>query len=333
MKLPDFTTIFRDLFEEMGIDKVLDEIDIRLSSTEGIEVDCNDPNLLKLSDGLFYRGRRILVYIRDQYISSQYSQNGGFQYRFHICYCRTLKDMEEKGRFESRYVATTNTSGSFKVNLIDRNGLVIEKGIEKELRVCRNCLRWLNYKNYNHKDKSEREEIFQSFSIDEFFKLYGRFIGKAPRRDEFSPSINIYSRGWNQISERYKRKTRWKCEECGIDLSEIELRKFLEVHHKDGDKSNNSEDNLIALCIKCHARQPYHDHIRSTSKYNEFEKIFRSITASINSLSPGDLVEHPKFGIGRIITTHGRGLDTRVVVEFNGVVKTLMAKSARLRRI
>jgi len=44
------------------------------------------------------------------------------------------------------------------------------------------------------------------------------------------------------------KKSKGKCEICG------ELAKV--VHHIDGDKSNHSIDNLIALCRDCH--EPLH---------------------------------------------------------------------------
>jgi hypothetical protein len=40
------------------------------------------------------------------------------------------------------------------------------------------------------------------------------------------------------------KKTKGKCEICG-KIAKI-------VHHKDGDKSNHSLDNLIAVCQDCH---------------------------------------------------------------------------------
>lgn len=43
-----------------------------------------------------------------------------------------------------------------------------------------------------------------------------------------------------------------KCESCGNDTW-INQAIPLEVHHKDGDKTNNELDNLQLLCPNCHA--------------------------------------------------------------------------------
>lgn len=59
--------------------------------------------------------------------------------------------------------------------------------------------------------------------------------------------------------------------------------------------------------------------------------------ADLDALQPGDLVEHPKWGIGSIITRSGQGEHTKLVVAFpeadgNGQ-KKLLARAARLRKI
>jgi hypothetical protein len=33
------------------------------------------------------------------------------------------------------------------------------------------------------------------------------------------------------------------------------------VHHKNGEKSDNSRDNLVVLCSDCHRKEPYHGHL------------------------------------------------------------------------
>lgn len=47
-----------------------------------------------------------------------------------------------------------------------------------------------------------------------------------------------------------RNKYNFRCAECGI--SEFQLNRKLDVHHIDFNKKNNNENNLIALCKKCH---------------------------------------------------------------------------------
>jgi predicted HNH restriction endonuclease len=43
-----------------------------------------------------------------------------------------------------------------------------------------------------------------------------------------------------------------RCQSCGLDVWMGEPI-TLEVHHLDGDSTNNEEDNLLLLCPNCHA--------------------------------------------------------------------------------
>jgi hypothetical protein len=41
------------------------------------------------------------------------------------------------------------------------------------------------------------------------------------------------------------------------------IKIILTVHHIDSDKKNNTKQNLIALCQKCHLRLDLHKHMKS----------------------------------------------------------------------
>ncbi len=47
------------------------------------------------------------------------------------------------------------------------------------------------------------------------------------------------------------------CEICGI-------KKSVEIHHKDKNKSNHSFDNLVAVCKKCHFKEFHSIHKQGT---------------------------------------------------------------------
>lgn len=64
--------------------------------------------------------------------------------------------------------------------------------------------------------------------------------------------------GGNQISWHIRkyllRKTNYCCERCGWgEQNPFTLTIPLEIHHKDGDFTNNSENNLEVLCPNCHS--------------------------------------------------------------------------------
>jgi HNH endonuclease len=56
-----------------------------------------------------------------------------------------------------------------------------------------------------------------------------------------------YTNGRSSYRNRKLKESEKKCENCGIDNTCV-----LEVHHKDGDRSNNSIENLSLLCANCH---------------------------------------------------------------------------------
>ena len=62
---------------------------------------------------------------------------------------------------------------------------------------------------------------------------------------------NDYPANWPEIAKRIKDDHNWRCEHCG-HIHDQATGHVLTVHHLDGDKSNCSDENLVALCQRCH---------------------------------------------------------------------------------
>ena len=62
-----------------------------------------------------------------------------------------------------------------------------------------------------------------------------------------------YTKDWETISREYRESHNFTCEECGITIEDPFDRQFIQVHHINGDKTDNSPNNLKCLCIHCHA--------------------------------------------------------------------------------
>jgi predicted RNA-binding Zn-ribbon protein involved in translation (DUF1610 family) len=60
--------------------------------------------------------------------------------------------------------------------------------------------------------------------------------------------------GLAQFIRKYMlEKAHYKCERCGWGEKNPYTGKYvLEIHHKDGDYTNNTEENLEVLCLNCH---------------------------------------------------------------------------------
>ena len=228
-------------FESAEIDKELDRgIAIGVD-----EIEFNDKILT-------YEGRQVLLYIPDQGRNFENILiNPEKGRRFHVADCKTLKSMREQNRFD-RYVVTNNLSGLFDITGIGIDGK--EREGKAELKVCQNCLRLLNYKGFaTHRNMA----IFKNFNLEEFFEDYSTYFRFHPKYEK--PYGSAYVEDWEKISRQYREANHYRCESCGIDLSHH--KRLLTTHHINGVKSDNDENNLKALCVDCHRKQPYHSHL------------------------------------------------------------------------
>jgi 5-methylcytosine-specific restriction endonuclease McrA len=70
-----------------------------------------------------------------------------------------------------------------------------------------------------------------------------------------------YVWNWRQIAEKVKDRAGWECEVCGAPHNPA-AGYCLTVHHKDRNKRNNSLDNLVALCQRCHLKAEVYLNLR-----------------------------------------------------------------------
>lgn len=253
----DFSA-FDALRKEMGIEEVK-------NIYEGVFVKPKD--IKTEGNVLIYKGKPVLLYIRE----AQYTP------KYHISKCNTIQSFIEAGR-EQRYVAVrrdkNNPSTSFKVYWQ-------ETGVEEtlELTVCKNCLNEIEYKGFSYSGSSwsRNNDIFENFDLIDFFenylpKMLGKLEGLTSRREGDGNIDKGYTDDWETISTNYRASKNWTCEECGVDLKND--TKYLDTHHINGVKNDNRKSNLKALCIKCHAKQPRHEHLKTSSRYIDFENPF-----------------------------------------------------------
>ena len=85
-----------------------------------------------------------------------------------------------------------------------------------------------------------------------------RFSGKNNPAWKGGVSKLPYSIGWTKIlKEKVKMRDNYTCQECFLEQKDSNWS--FHVHHKDGDKFNNSMKNLITLCSSCHGKEQWRD--------------------------------------------------------------------------
>lgn len=255
----------QDFVLDIGL-SAIDKIDSELKT--GITIGAGD---LEYTDNglLSYKGRQVLLYIQDH--AGRIDEalvDGSKGNKYHVSYCTTLEKMHQGGRYD-RYVVKNDITGYFFVDGQDWKTKEYKEG-DAQLKVCKNCLRHLNYKNYD----SNKGEVFNKFSLNEFFKTYETHFRHKPKREAGKDKDGTYSNNWDDISSSYRASVGWRCESCNVDLTGH--KSLLHTHHKSGVKSDNSSNNLEALCIECHANQEYHHHMKASYKDRMLLRTLRS---------------------------------------------------------
>ena len=78
------------------------------------------------------------------------------------------------------------------------------------------------------------------------------WTGQAWNKDQQLKDWTMYSRVGHLKKHLIKEKSH-QCEKCLL-TTWLEQSIVLEVHHKDGNRTNNNFDNLQLLCCNCHAQ-------------------------------------------------------------------------------
>lgn len=286
MKLPDFTNHagLNQLRERMGalsLGKFAPYLEYKLLTVAEIEqlagggIDVNIDEIRILPDGtIAYKDSRILLYIRD--VTDYYRRGGGATQdlpKFHVANCRTLEDMRKQKRF-ARYVVATKDNGLFSINRIVNNRITSSDLMQ--LAVCQNCLNFLSFDQFTYDlPRQQKKQIVSGFSIKKFFDIFPRsLIHDAPEFREDTAPLNTYPANWDSISRQAKARWNWTCKKCALRLDKNQHRRFLHVHHEDGQKWNIRDENLAVLCVRCHANENHHAHLKNTPDYKNFIQEF-----------------------------------------------------------
>lgn len=213
-------------------------------------------------DALYYRGRAIVIYIKDHgwHARTGFQRHGaGYSTpeawlldkpregnRYHMAPCSTIMEMIHEKRF-GRYVKDGAGGSEVKLDSQDRPVFPIDLRDafpEVALHLCGNCFGKLGYKPPDLKAWLEKKA--KSLGHTPQFPLIPQFTA-------LSAPPNEYTSDWHDVSWDYRRRQSWRCEICKKDYRNN--KRDLHTHHRNMQKGDNSKSNLQALCKDCHAKQ------------------------------------------------------------------------------
>ena len=134
----------------------------------------------------------------------------------------------------------------------------LNKNPDKET-YCLNCSQVLNKNQYKYCSIKCQSLHKRKLYIEEVNNGFKDGLKKTGNTTKISDSIRNY------LFEKYN----YKCQLCGWGVANPTTGKVpLEIHHKDGDRTNNKEENLQLLCPNCHSLTPNYKYLNS-KKYKE----------------------------------------------------------------
>ena len=285
MQFTDFSTL-QNAIRRLGIDKFEAELlkKLQLGELEGNTQ--NTENLILGEYGIYHLEKgvlaKVILHITDiktrwlekkcmaweAFKAKKYDTTEFIEalHKYHFTKCTTLDTMFNNDR-RNRYYMAQRIDGTFSYSFIKENKVIYENKNQK-LNVCRNCLTVL------------AELANKRYSVQGFKPIYVFDTNVVPPSNggfdlECDAVPNIYAKDWQKIAQKAKEQVDYKCEKCGVDLKQD--KQYLHCHHIDANRANNLSSNLQVLCIKHHAEQHQHQHIRQTEEYRKFFRLCKSI--------------------------------------------------------
>lgn len=279
MKLPNYSKskLWTDLFDQMNVNNIKSfkappqnkkktiqrsvelKKGISIKSVKDVEQSIN-PKDQSLQDAK--TGEKLVFHIKDIIPEQKLGYRAHYKIRvgqefnyslprYHIANCSTIQGFKKNKKFDTRYIMVTGSDGFFTV--ISPYSRKEEK---KKLTLCLNCRNLMARTHSHEMFKRPAAKFSLSEYHDKFDEVSGSILNKMPNTYNQNYTPKSRSKNWSSVSSSYREKMGWTCEICNTCYRNN--RRYLQTHHKDGDRSNDKESNLKALCKDCHNTQPGH---------------------------------------------------------------------------
>lgn len=235
---------------------------VRLESHDFEKIIFRDGNVYLKDGETEFRGFLIK---EENYVEAYYDKELGYAShlpKFHTTLCDTLNKMRLKKRFDGVYI--------FSNEVLLRQEAKESGGMMSDCRICILCM-----KMSNNIDKVIFTKDFVNDYLTAEYQSKGFTMDEIPKR--FKKDPYGYVHGWKDISVLYRKSKGFRCENCGIDLSDNKY--YLETHHIIPNRTLNDFSNLRSLCVCCHSKvDEYHKKNyskgRSKNKLNSFIQLY-----------------------------------------------------------
>ncbi|EJF07132.1 hypothetical protein ThvES_00007650 [Thiovulum sp. ES] len=275
-----------------ALSKNLSADEVRILEKSGVEIEFTNENgcalysedLIRTDNGLFYKGRRVLLHIAQRTSVKKNSPDNLPKYHLH--YCKALEMQKNNGNLE-KYRVSLSQDGTFHFSFGDK---FIS---DQKLHVCKTCVKEL-YPNYKEMGVSDERKFYKGeyrntlnvsyFSLKKHFQTRPETVidGDSPKLVfdgldvsgmdmDYQEVSNEYRKEWRKISIERKKAQNYTCQECNWKPRNANEKKYIHTHHMDKNKGNNLSSNLKVLCMECHYNN--HPTLKEKQPYKDFLKI------------------------------------------------------------
>lgn len=186
--------------------------------------------------------------------------------KFHVANCQTIVQQRNQNNFHGHYF----WSNSNVVDVKQRGSDFIHEKVKLDL--CGYCREQINVLEYNN--------------TEGFFNLLD--IQETEPQENIETDIFGYTKDWQQISRKFRIENEFTCDNCKIKIENKFDQRFIQVHHRNGNKLNNKRENLQCLCTLCHANIDNHHKAnfskkRSKSEIEGFVSKYKEVLLILNN--------------------------------------------------